>query len=101
MTRYVWIKCKYFKVCFSQTELSFLGHDIFVTGIKPLKSNVETIRNYPQPKVVSEILQYIGLINYLGRFIPDAATVFIPMVVLDKGAIKNENATIKWPENLK
>ncbi|GBM57241.1 Transposon Ty3-I Gag-Pol polyprotein [Araneus ventricosus] len=37
------------KSVFAQTELSFLGHDISPAGIKPLKSKVEVIQNYPRP----------------------------------------------------
>ena len=43
-------------------------------GIQPTVSKVEAIQNYPAPKNVKEVRSFLGLINYLIRFIPNLAT---------------------------
>ncbi|GBM10177.1 hypothetical protein AVEN_258775-1 [Araneus ventricosus] len=64
-------------------------HDVIniLHGIKPLKSKVEVIQNYPRPKTVSELRRYIGLINYFRRFNRNAI-LLAPLTDQIRGAEK-------------
>ena len=54
-------------------ETSFLGHVISQDGIQPDPSKVEKIVNWPIPKNVKEVQQFLGLVRYLNAFLPHLA----------------------------
>lgn len=45
---------------------------------------VEAVQNFRQPETVEEIRSFLGLINYVSRFIPDVATKTSPLRELIK-----------------
>lgn len=62
-------KCK-FKV--SETE--FLGHDISQHGVKPTEDKIMAVQQFRSPRSAEEVRSFLGLVGYVGRFIPDLAT---------------------------
>lgn len=40
---------------------------------------MESIRNFREPKTAEEIRSFLGLVNYVGKFIPDLATLTYPL----------------------
>ena len=58
------------KCQFEQTEITFLGHKITSEGIFPDDKKIEAIINMPYPQNVKELQRFMGMINYLGKFIP-------------------------------
>ena len=62
------------KCMFNQSELEFFGFTISKLGMQPTVSKVEAIHNFPAPKNAKEVRSFLGLINYLIRFIPNLAT---------------------------
>lgn len=80
-------KCEFLK-----TEVSFLGHVITPEGIKPSKSKINAILNYPKPTTTKEIKSFLGLIGYYRKFIPNFAKLTKPFTnCLKKGAQINVN----------
>lgn len=73
-----------------QNEISFLGYTINKSGIKPLESKVSAVRNFPQPKTVSDLKRFLGMINFYRRFIPHAAHQQIPLLECCKGNKKKD-----------
>ena len=67
---------------FRQKEIEFLGHHISGEGIRPSDEKVEAIRNMPEPKNITELKRILGMINFLGRFIPSLSTILRPMTAL-------------------
>ena len=67
-------KCEYRK-----TEVTFLGHVVDSNGCRPELSKVEAIRGLPEPSDVNELRRYLGMINYLGRYLPHLSSVLKPM----------------------
>ena len=59
---------------FAKEEIEFFGFIISKDGVKPTMNKIEAILNYPTPQNVKELRSFLGLINYLNRFIPDLAT---------------------------
>ena len=54
----------------NKSELTFLGHLISADGIKPDPRKTEAIMNMPDPTNVKELQRFLGMITYLGKFIP-------------------------------
>jgi len=63
------------KSLFGVPELDFLGHHVDATGIRPLEKKVQAIRNFPLPATQRKLREFIGLLNFYRRFIPNCATI--------------------------
>ncbi|XP_038121457.1 uncharacterized protein K02A2.6-like [Culex quinquefasciatus] len=55
-------------------EIDFLGHRFNKNGMSPAQSKVKAIRNFRTPTTGEEVRSFLGLVNYVGAFIPDLAT---------------------------
>jgi hypothetical protein len=60
---------------FRMSEIEYLGHVISSEGIRPSNDRIRTIRELKPPTNLAELCRLVGLVNYLGRFVPDLATV--------------------------
>ncbi|CAK1590854.1 unnamed protein product [Parnassius mnemosyne] len=60
---------------FLKLETAYLGHIISKDGIKPNPNKISAIEKYPLPKTAKEIKQFLGLIGYYRKFIPDFARI--------------------------
>src|SRR5699024_6313855 len=68
-------------------EVAFLGHIITPEGIKPNPSKIKAVKEYPLPKTVKEIKQFLGLVGYYRRFLQNFAKIVSPFTkCLKKGA---------------
>lgn len=72
------------KCVYGVTELKFLGHILSVNGIKPDTDKLESIRNFRKPRTAEETRSFLGLVNYVGKFIPNLATLTDPLRQLTK-----------------
>lgn len=81
-------KCEFFK-----ESLCYLGHEINAEGLKPSKKNAEAIIEAPEPRDVSELRSYIGLLSYYGKFIPNLSTVLAPLY-----ALLHKNTRWQWTD---
>lgn len=71
---------------FLKLETSYLGHVITKDGIKPNPDKIIAIQNYPIPTTPKEIKQFLGLVGYYRKFIPDFARITKPLTqCLKKG----------------
>lgn len=71
---------------FLKLETAYLGHVITREGIKPNPEKIAAIAKYPIPKTTKEIKQFLGLLGYYRKFIPDFARITKPMTAcLKKG----------------
>jgi len=67
-------KCEYKK-----EEITFLGHIINSRGVKPDPSKVEAIVNLREPENVAELRRYLGMVQYLSRYLPHLSTTLRPL----------------------
>ena len=67
-------KCEYRK-----EELGYFGHKISKAGVQPSPERIRAIREMPPPTNVAELRRIIGMITYLGRFVPDLSTIMSPI----------------------
>lgn len=63
------------KCIYEVNELTFLGHKLSANGIAAMPDKVEAIRNFRQPTSAEETRSFLGLVNFVGKFIPDLATI--------------------------
>lgn len=69
-------------------ELQFLGHRLSSNGIDADQDKVQTIQNFRAPATKEELRSFLGLVTYLGRFIPDLGTTTEPLRQLIKKDVK-------------
>lgn len=81
-----WDKCQ-----FNVETLEFLGHELSVEGVRPVKSRVAAIGDFREPANTAELRSFLGLITYVGRFIPDLATKTDPL-----RALLRSGRTFEW-----
>lgn len=74
-------KCK-----FHTTEVRFLGYIISPEGISMQQDKVDSIRNWPTPKSINDIQQFIGLANFYRRFIQNFSRIAAPLTSMLKGS---------------
>ena len=62
-----------------QPEVTYCGYVISGDGIQPVAAIVDAIKNAPEPKDVSQLRTFLGMLNYYHRFLPDVATILEPL----------------------
>ncbi|CAG2226134.1 unnamed protein product [Mytilus edulis] len=67
------------KCVFLAPEVVYLGHRIDQYGIYPVESKVKAITEAPEPKNVTELKSYLGMLNYYNRFLPDLSSKLAPL----------------------
>ena len=70
------------KSVFGVPELNFLGHRVNATGIHPLEEKVQVVRDFPLPTTQRKLREFIGMINFYRRFIPNCARTIQPLNTL-------------------
>ena len=67
-------KCK-----FRVTEVTYLGHKLTATGVRPDPSKVDAVLNMPPPSDKSGVQRLLGMVNYLAKFIPGMSEITAPL----------------------
>ena len=65
-------------------KICYFGSVISEQGVSPDPEKVRAIQELSPPQNVSQLRQVLGMINYLGRFLPNLSTVISPMSELLK-----------------
>lgn len=79
------------KCAFKLSEIDFLGHRFNKDGMAASPSKIEAIRSFRAPSTGEEVRSFLGLVNYVGAFIPNLATISFPLRELTK-----QNAVFCW-----
>ena len=67
-------KCEY-----SKASLTFLGHVVDASGIRPDPEKIKAIRDMEDPTNVTELRRFLGMTNQLGKFSDKIAEVSKPL----------------------
>lgn len=59
----------------SQSEVNFVGHVFGPDGLKTCKDKVQAIVEMKSPKSKKDLQRFLGMINYLRKFIPNLSSV--------------------------
>ena len=87
-------KLKREKCLFSVDKLTFYGHVFSSKGVAADPEKIKTIKECQPPKTVSEVRSFLGMVQYVSRFIPHYATLTEPLRRLTK-----KDTKWKWTEN--
>ena len=58
-----------------KSELTFLGHVVGAEGVKVDPKKIEVVKEWPDPRDVHNVRQFLGLTNYFRKFIQGGNTV--------------------------
>lgn len=61
------------KCIFSATKINFFGYIFSKDGIHPDPKKINSIINLPKPANPTEVRSLLGMINYIGKFLPNLA----------------------------
>ena len=73
------------KCLFGVSSLEFLGHQVSKKGSSPIQAKVKVIQTFPQPSTVKGLQEFLGMINFYHRFMPNIAAILSPLY----GALKS------------
>ena len=74
-------------------KVHYLGHVFSESGMSPDKEKIAVIKDWPIPKTVTEIRQFLGLASYYRRYIHQFPDIATPLHYLTE-----KTATFVWTE---
>lgn len=77
------------KCVFAVPKITFLGHIIDKEGITPLHDKIDTINDFPIPSTIRQVRRFLGMVNYYRQFIPNCASIILPLTSLQSRHKKN------------
>ena len=76
------------KLMFKQERVKYNGHILTTEGMLPDPAKVEAITEMPRPRDKAEVKRLLGMINYLGKFLPQLSDISDPLRNLTKEGVK-------------
>ena len=73
------MRLKHEKCAFMFDSVSYLGHVISSEGLRTGDVKVKAIVDAPDPKDLSELRSFLGLVNHYSKFLPNLATALSPL----------------------
>lgn len=67
------------KCIYKVQTIHFLGHELKPDGVKPLPKYMKSIKEFRVPKTIEELQSFLGLVNYINKWIPNLATTTEPL----------------------
>lgn len=61
------------KCQFSTQEVTFLGDQLTRAGVQPDMKKIKAVTDMPQPTDKKALQRALGMVNYMGRFVPNLA----------------------------
>jgi len=89
------------KCHFWMKSVSFLGHVISEEGVAVDPSKVQSVKDWPIPKSVTEIRSFVGLAGYYRRFVQEFLRIAAPLTKLTRKGeryIWTEECTLAFEE---
>lgn len=84
------------KCVFGVSQIKFVGHIFTAFGVTPIHDHLSAVRNFREPVMNEEVRSYLGLVNYVGKFIPNLATISEPLRRLTK-----KGSVFEWGQEQK
>ena len=70
------------KCAFGKTGVEFLGHRLGVVGISPSPTKTEVLIQISVPTNMKRLRQFLGMVNFYRRFIPNCVNILQPLTNL-------------------
>ena len=78
-----------YKCEFLRKEVSYLGHILKCKeGISPYPRKLEAVKNFPRPKNIKHVRQFLGLSGYYQRFIKNFSQIAKPLSKLPQKEVE-------------
>ena len=78
-SRKVGLKLNRSKMKIMTTEVPYIGHILTANGLKPDPSKVQAAEEMPSPADKPALLRFLGMVNYMSKFIPNLAELAQPL----------------------
>ena len=78
------LKLKLQKCAFAQTSIDYLGHTLSPKGVQPNDAKVRAVKEFPRPLSSIEVRQFLGIVNFYHRHVPNLASVAISLTGLTR-----------------
>ena len=91
------IKIKVKKCEFFQKEVNFLGHIVSNKGLRKSPQFIDKVLKIEKPNTVKEMRQFLGLINFQRKFVPNCSVLTKPLSECTVGA---KSKKIKWSPSM-
>jgi RNase H-like domain found in reverse transcriptase/Reverse transcriptase (RNA-dependent DNA polymerase) len=79
------------EICkFGCREVEILGHKVQHGEIRPSDPHVQAIQNFPEPSNVTELLRFLGLVNFFGNYVGHLADKACPLYAVLNGPCWNK-----------
>ena len=82
------------KCVLGQSCLEFLGHCVTSSGVCPLLERVQHITDFPRPQSTKSLKEFLGMLNFYRRFVPQAAAILLPLY--DLVNVKDNEFEAAW-----
>lgn len=76
------MKCSIKKCDFIKTRIEFLGFIVTPSGVTPLPSRIQQIRDFPRPCNATGVRAFLGLANFYRRHVQAFADLVSPLTLL-------------------
>nr|CAH7725339.1 unnamed protein product [Callosobruchus chinensis] len=88
------------KCIFKISQIKFLGHMLSSNGIRPLESYVDVVKTFRRPTTIEEVHSFLGLVNFIGKWLPNLATLTEPLRYLLRLKLgKHANIVKYWGDD--
>ena len=85
------------KCQFKTPELIYLGHKLTAEGIQADESKIKSILDMPLPEDKKAVQRLLGMLNYVGKFVPKLSELTSP---LREVLVKNKQWEWKQRQNI-
>ena len=75
------------KCCFMTTSVSYLGYIIDTEGLHHTEEKLQAIRDAPNPKNLTQLKSYLGLLSYYCRFLLNLSNIFFLYLGYSEGRL--------------
>ena len=73
------LKVKTSKCILFQKSVSFLGHKVSTDGVATCPEKIEKVKEWPNPKNITEVKGFLGLCSYYKSYIPNYGEIAYPL----------------------
>lgn len=81
------------KCVFGVKQIEFLGHLISEKGIDVLPSRTSAITNFPTPESKESLMQLLGSLNYVSKYLPNKSHILEPL-----NSLLKDDVPFKWED---
>ena len=83
------------KTCvLGQLSLEILSHCVTSAGVCPLLERVQHITDFPRPQSTKSLKEFLGMLNFYRRFVPQAPAIILPLY--DLVNVKDHECEASW-----